>query len=182
MDETLRTVKYSASDSVKFDKVALKLGRPKRLVFSQMVDYFHRTKKDPLDVGDEVLRNTILKGQKDHIGFIRTQETELLIPIKRDVSRMAEAMQNIVDRFNAQVLRHNGEIIESQLKQGRTLDSLSRSIGNIEGKTKSADLLKRSFMLLLDAYIRERVSFSIMTSAKEKEELADRVRRQIELL
>ena len=84
MQETLRTVKYSVQDDVKFEKIALKFGRSKRLVFSQMVEYFYRSKKDPTDMNDELLKNTILKGQKEYIGFIKTQETELPIPIKRD--------------------------------------------------------------------------------------------------
>ncbi|RYZ85093.1 MAG: hypothetical protein EOP04_16695, partial [Proteobacteria bacterium] len=104
MQETLRTVKYSVSDDVKFEKIALKLGRSKRLVFSQMLDYFYRSKKDPTDLNDELLKNTILKGQKEYIGFIKTQETELLIPIKRDSARMIEAMKKIIDCFKAQVL------------------------------------------------------------------------------
>lgn len=47
MQETARTVKYSVSDDVKFDKIALKLGRSKRLVVSEIVEYFYRSKKDP---------------------------------------------------------------------------------------------------------------------------------------
>lgn len=97
MLEILRTVKYSVQDDVKFEKIALKLGRSKRLVFSQMIDYFYRSKKDPTDLNDELLKNTILKGQKEYIGFIKTQETELLIPIKRDGVRTVETLKKIVD-------------------------------------------------------------------------------------
>jgi hypothetical protein len=74
MQESLRTVKYSVQDDTKFEKIALKLGRSKRQVFSQMIDYFYRSKKDPIDLNDELLKNTMLKGQKEYIGFIKTQE------------------------------------------------------------------------------------------------------------
>ncbi|WP_138765820.1 BfmA/BtgA family mobilization protein [Pedobacter xixiisoli] len=85
MQETLRTVKYSIADAVKFEKIASKLGRSKRQVLSQMIDYFYRSKKDPKDMNDELLKNTIVKGQKDSIGYIRTQEKDLLIPIKGEL-------------------------------------------------------------------------------------------------
>jgi len=52
--ETLRTIKYNAQTAVKMDKIAQKLGRPNRLVFAQMVDYFFRSKKDPLDINELV--------------------------------------------------------------------------------------------------------------------------------
>lgn len=75
MQETLRTVKYSVQDDVKFKEIALKLCRSKRLMLSQMVEYFYRSNKDPTDLNDELLKNTILKGQKEYIGFIKTQDT-----------------------------------------------------------------------------------------------------------
>lgn len=182
MQETLRTVKYSVQDDVKFEKIALKLGRSKRQVFSQMVDYFYRSKKDPTDLNDELLKNTILKGQKEYIGFIRTQETELLIPIKRDSARMVEAMKKIIDRFNSQVLKHNDEVLGNQLAQAKKLSALNEMINSIEIKMETKQKLKSRFMYILNSYIKERDSFNMMTSSKEKEELANVVRKQVELL
>ena len=182
MQETLRTVKYSVSDGVKFEKIALKLGRSKRQVFSQMLDYFYRSKKDPTDLNDELLKNTILKGQKEYIGFIKTQETELLIPIKRDSARMIEAMKKIIDSFNAQVLNHNGEVLGNQLAQAKRLSTLNETVSTIEMKINTKERLKRSFMLIMDSYITERERMGMMTSAKEKDELAGRARKQIGLL
>lgn len=182
MQETLRTVKYSVSDDVKFEKIALKLGRSKRLVFSQMLDYFYRSKKDPTDLNDELLKNTILKGQKDYIGFIKTQETELLIPIKRDSARMIEAMKMIIDSFNGQILKHNDEMLSNQSAQAKRLGTLYEVASNIEMKIITNEKLKRNFMLIMNSYIRERERMGMMTSGKEKEELAEQTRKQIELL
>ncbi|MFC3563263.1 BfmA/BtgA family mobilization protein [Pedobacter jamesrossensis] len=182
MQETLRTVKYSVQDDVKFEKIALKLGRSKRLVFSQMLDYFYRSKKDPTDLNDELLKNTILKGQKEYIGFIKTQETELLIPIKRDSARMLEAMKKIVDFFNDQVAKHNRKILDNQDGQTGILSKLNNAVGNINMKLKTEERLKMSFMLILNSYIRERDSFNMMTGQKEKDNLADQTRKRIDLL
>lgn len=182
MQETLRTVKYSVSDDVKFEKIALKLGRSKRLVFSQMVEYFYRSKKDPTDLNDELLKNTILKGQKEYIGFIKTQETELLIPIKRDSARMIETMKKIIDRFNGQILKNNDEMLSNQSAQAKRLGTLHEVVSNIEMKIITKERLKKNFMLILNSYIRERERMGMMTSGKEKEELAEQTRKQIELL
>lgn len=182
MQETLRTVKYSVRDDVKFEKIALKLGRSKRLVFSQMLDYFYRSKKDPTDLNDELLKNTILKGQKEYIGFIKTQETELLIPIKRDSARMLEAMRKIVDFFNGRVLKQNDDVLAHQLAHAKKLLTLNEVLSNIEMKMGTKERLKKNFMLILNSYIRERERMGMMASGKDKEELADQTRKQIELL
>lgn len=107
----MRTIKYDMQTAHKMERIALKLGRPQRLVFAQMVDYFHRSKKDPKDVNDELLKNTLLKQHRDYIGFIRTQENDLLIPIKRKVDRMTRSQKNIVDFFNGQQ-QHNKVVLE----------------------------------------------------------------------
>lgn len=110
--ETLSTIKFYRQTGLKMEKISLKLGRPKRLIFSQMVDYFYRSKKkDPLTINDELIKNTLLKQHTDYIGFIRTQENELLIPIKREVDRMTRSQKNIVDFFNDQQ-KHNKVVLE----------------------------------------------------------------------
>ena len=98
-DNTMRTIKYDMQTAHKMERIALKPGRRQRLVFAQMVDYFHRSKKDPKDVNDELLRNTLLKQHRDYISFIRTQENDLLVPTKRQVDRMTRSQKNIVDFF-----------------------------------------------------------------------------------
>lgn len=186
--ETLSTIKFDRQTAVKMDRIALKLGRPKRLVFAQMVDYFHRSKKDPLDVNDELLKNTLLKQHKDYIGFIRTQENDLLIPIKREVDRMTRSQKNIVDFFNGQQ-KHNKAVLEVDRDmldgQKRLTDIIKLAIGSLDGISESLatkESLKEQFRNILENYIRTRDSFGMMTSAKEKDELVRSVKKQIDLL
>lgn len=179
MQESLRTVKYSASDAIKFEKVALKLGRSKRLIFTQMVDYFYRSKKDPKDLNDELLKNTILKGQKEYIGFIKTQEAELLIPIKRDVARVVESQKTIVSCFNSQVLQYNNEVLKNQNQQMLSLTRIQEFIKGISDRMDEKEKLKVKFLSILDTYIKLRESFGLMTSAKDKEVLIDNTRKQV---
>jgi hypothetical protein len=147
-----------------------------------MIDYFYRSKKDPIDLNDELLKNTMLKGQKEYIGFIKTQEKELLIPIKRDSVRMIEGLKKIIDCFNTQVLKYNDEVIGSQLAQVKKLSALNIVVEKMEIKMETKQKLKEKFHYLLNSYIKERDSFNMMTSSKEKEELVKMTHKQIELL
>ena len=47
-DINVKSVRYPEVTDQKFEKIALKLGRTKRRVFIQMVDYFYKSKKDGL--------------------------------------------------------------------------------------------------------------------------------------
>ena len=44
-----RSVKFSLQEDTKLDNLARKLGRTKRTLVIQMIDYFNCTKKDPID-------------------------------------------------------------------------------------------------------------------------------------
>lgn len=182
MQESLRTVKYTMQDDAKFEKIALKLGRSKRQVFSQMIDYFYRSKKDPIDLSDELLKNTILRGQKEYIGFIKTQETELLIPIKRDQTRTIEALKKIVDFFNNHIIKQNGEVLGNQSVQAKRISALTDVVSSVKNKLDTGEKLKNKFIYILENYIRTRESFTMMTSGREKEELIANTMKQINQL
>lgn len=180
--EIFRTVKYATADAVKFEKIAQKLGRSQRVVFSQMVDYFYRSKKDPVDFNDELLKTTIVKGQKDAVGFIRTQEKELLIPMKRDMTIMIESQKKLIDCFNNQVLAQNNSLLQKQQEQAAKFSGYDQLMKLISSRMDTKESLKREFSLILDNYIKIRDSYGMMTSGKEKEELANGARYQLKLL
>jgi len=91
-----KTVKYTEETDEKLQKLADQAGRTKREFFIQMVEYFHRTKKDPKDINDELLKKTLVKNHDTYIRFIRSQEEKVLIPVKVEVDRMIPvADQNI---------------------------------------------------------------------------------------
>lgn len=187
-EKTLRTIKYDIKTAQKMERIALKLGRPQRLVFAQMVDYFHRSKKDPKDVNDELLKNTLLKQHKDYIGFIRAQENDLLIPIKREVDRMIRSQKNIVDFFNGQqkhnkvILEAHGEMLSGQKNHTEVIRQVVGSLNDISTKMEGKESLKDKFRYILENYIRTREGFGMMTPTKEKEELLRKTREQIDLL
>lgn len=166
----------------KLEKIALKLGRTKRQSFIQMVDYFYKSKKDPLDLNDELLKNALMKSHKDYIGFIRKQEDMLLIPIKTEMDRMIASQSQLIDRFNTQVLKANADLLNNQNAHVRKFTEMDKLMETIRKNQKSKEQLKAQFLFILDSYIKSRDAFGMMTSAREKEELITVTKSQISLL
>ena len=181
-DANNKSVRFNALTSEKFEKVAVKLGRNKRLVFMQMVDYFHRSKKDPLDVNDELLKNTLLKNHKDYIGFIKTQETDLLIPTKREVDRMIQSQKKLLDYFNSHVIKHNESLLNNQQAQLNKFSKTDELMSVITTKLDTKEKLKNKFIYVLENYFKARESFTMMTSGREKEELMNKTIQQVNQL
>lgn len=173
--ENVNTVKYPASVDAKFAKIALSLGLTKRMLFEKMVDYFHRTKKDPSDINDDLLKNSFAKSHKTYTSFIKTQETLLLIPMKEAMDKMISNQKDIVKYFNDQVVGANKSILKNQQEQTTKLQETENLlIKAIDGKEK----LKANFLQILSGYIKSREELGSF-KAREKEELIETVRKQI---
>lgn len=184
-----KTVRFTEDVNTKFSKLALKLGRDKRVVFEQMVDYFYKSKKDPSDLNDELLKNTLLKQHQQYIGFIKTQENDLLIPTKREIDRMVSALRKVLEAFNNDVLRQNEAQIkviqviannqDTQVKKFAQTDQLMQQI---LAALNTKEQVKAKFLYILDNYIKVRESFGITTPAVKKQELIETTKTQIKLL
>ena len=181
-DINVRSVRYPVSVDQKFEKIALKLGRTKRLLFIQMVDYFYKSKKDPVDLNDELLKNALMKNHQQYIGFIRAQETMLLIPIKTEMDRVSRSQGKIIDRFNSEVLKHNVDVLNNLQSHAKAFGEVARVMDAILKVMKSKETLKEQFLFILDGYIRSREAFGMMTSGREKDELIAITKEQIRLL
>jgi len=60
-EEYAKSVRFTEATNERFTGLSARLGRDKRIIFRQMVEYFHRTKKDPADINDELLKSTLIK-------------------------------------------------------------------------------------------------------------------------
>ncbi|QEC75248.1 BfmA/BtgA family mobilization protein [Mucilaginibacter ginsenosidivorax] len=181
-DINVRSVRYPVTVDQKFEKIALKLGRTKRQVFIQMVDYFYKSKKDPLDLNDELLKNALMKNHQQYIGFIRNQENMLLIPIKTEMDRVSVSQTKIIERFNTQILKANTDLLNNQHALAQKLTGVDALMETISKNQKSKEHLKKQFLFILDGYIKSREAFGMMTSAREKDELITVTRSQVSLL
>ena len=184
--QQFRTVKYSMAVDLKFDKIALKLGRPKRLVFIQMVEYFYRNKKDPADFNDELLKNTLLQQHQKYIGFIKVQESEYFDPIRVEINRMAERQKNLLRLFDTQVLKFNDQLLlnQSTILSQQQLQMVKFGLSNqlmvkVEEKLDTKEKLKQEFILIMESYVKAREALGGLFSGKEKEVLMTKVIHQI---
>ncbi|MEO5892373.1 MAG: BfmA/BtgA family mobilization protein, partial [Ferruginibacter sp.] len=168
-DINVRSVRYPLIIDQRFEKIALKLGRTKRQVFIQMVDYFYKSKKDPVDLNDELLKNTLLKNHQQYIGFIKTQENLLLVPMKTLLEKIGDSQRQVVDYFNEAVLKHNVNVLNNQHTHGLAFAEIGRVLTFIMESQQTKEALKAQFMVILDNYIRSREALKIMSSNKEKE-------------
>ncbi|MGE8424318.1 MAG: hypothetical protein ACN6PI_15890, partial [Sphingobacterium siyangense] len=58
-DENKRSVRFPVEVDDRLALLSRKLGRTKRLLVMQMVDYFYKSKKDPADLNDEILKKEL---------------------------------------------------------------------------------------------------------------------------
>ena len=182
VDINVRSVRYPVTVDQKFEKIALKLGRTKRQVFIQMVDYFYKSKKDPLDLNDELLKNALMKNHQQYIGFIKSQENMLLVPIKTEMDRVSESQAKIIERFNTQILKANSDLLNNQHALAQKLTGIDALMETISKNQKRKENLKKQFLFILEGYIKSREAFGMMTSGREKDELIAVTRSQISLL
>jgi len=180
-DETIykKTIKYSDATDAKLQKLANTAGCTKREFFIRMVDYFYKTKKDPTDISDELLKTTLVKNHDTYIRFIRAQEDKILIPIKIEVDRMIQSQVKILDCFNTQILKANTDLQNNQQAQISKFSETDKLLQIIAERLDAKESLKTKFLHILNHYIKIRDTFSFTTPAKEKEELAQAARQQV---
>jgi len=166
-----KSLRFPVATHEKLLKLCEKLGRNQVELFVAMVDYFYRTKKDPADVNDEVLKNALAKNHDTYIRFIRSQEDNLLIPMKENMDRMIINQREIVRYFNEQVLNANKSILNGQEAQAALLQAISASLD-------SKEKLKIKFLYILNYYNK-----ALLTAApKDREALLQETRQQINKL
>src|SRR5476651_526127 len=95
----IKTLRFSISVDEKLQKAALKSGLTKIEFFIAMVDYFYKSKKDPRDLNDELLKKELVLRSDRIIGFIRTMEEELLRPLKIDGERIIKSQREVINFF-----------------------------------------------------------------------------------
>ncbi len=178
-DNYSKTLRFSPETDEKLGKLSEKFGLSKFQFFNKMVEYFHRTKKDPSDINDEVLKSTLVKNHDTYIRFIRAQEEKVLIPIKFEVDRMIQSQIKILDFFNNHVLKANKDLLNNQQTQIDKFSETEKLFKTITEKLETKESLKLKFLYILSNYSKARENFGFTASAKDKEELLINAKQQI---
>jgi hypothetical protein len=177
-DNYTKSLRFSVETDTKLGKLALKYGYSKFQFFNQMVEYFHRTKKDPADINDELLKRTLSRNHDAYTSFIKTQEKVLLIPMHQSVERMIRNQEQIVKHFNEQVLSANKDLLKQQQSQSQKFKETENFMKLVYEQLQSRKKLKESCLHLFDSYVKSRESLGAF-KAREREELMEQVRKQI---
>lgn len=180
-DENTRSVRFPVEVDERLSLLSRKLGRTKRLLVMQMVDYFYKSKKDPSDLNDEMLKRELSSGISRILSFIRKQEGDLLVPIysmTSELTTMVKMHAAITKAIGEGQIRGNAATSES-LAHLKLIDAhLSKMIEGLGEK----ETLKANFRKILEHYIAQRETLGWPVSAAKKDELARQVRQALEKL
>lgn len=177
-----KSIRFSAEVDAKLEKIARKLGRTKITAFCQMVDYFFRTGKDPLDISDELLRKTLSRNHDAYTSFIKVQEKDLLIPIREESRRVAASQQQIVGFFNTHILQANKELLTKLNKQAEKFVELDSLVHMVYKRMDEKISLKKKFSWILDSYIQGREKVGAFDSSEKKRVLIEFAKQQLDEL
>lgn len=180
-DINTKSVRYPVATDKKLEKIALKLGRTKKTAIIQMVDYFYSSKKDPLDLNDELLKKELVNGNNRIIGFFKTQEKDFLLPIFSDAGTLVTIAKQHTLYFK-EVGTYLKQDIENAKKLAERMTALERGISKTQTHLEEKALLKSRFRKILEYYITQRESLGWTTANIKKEELQANARQSLENL
>lgn len=180
-DENTKSVRFPKEIDERLTLLSRKLGRTKRMLVMQMVDYFYKSKKDPADLNDEVLKKELSSGVNRILSFIRKQEGDLLVPVYSmldELTAMVKLMGSITKTIAERQLKGNSALGES-LAHIKLMDSYLKKLIAALGEKET---LKSNFRKILEHYIAQRETLGWPVSAAKKEELAKQVRNAVDKL
>jgi uncharacterized protein (UPF0305 family) len=175
------SIRYPQEVDEKMEKLAQTLKRSKKELFCQMVDYFYRSKKDPADPGDEMLKRELSSGISRILSFIRQQEKDFLLPMFTDGNTLKATSSKQIELLGS-IGRHllaEKEKTNSLLEKA---DHLLSSIKVIASHQAQKETLKQRFSELLEYYIARREEMGWPTTIQKKEELAAHIRLSLKNL
>ncbi|RZM11956.1 MAG: hypothetical protein EOO88_46190 [Pedobacter sp.] len=181
-DRNAKSIRFSAEVDEKLEKFSRKLGRSKLLVFCQMVDYFSRTGKDPLDINDEVLRRSQFKYHNTYMQFLKVQEKDLLIPIREETGRVYASQREIIGLLNKQVIEANRTLLDGQALLKSKLPAIEELIRSVREQLVQKRELKRHCSLIFEAYVEAREKLSVLDGKERRQSLLENAREQLKLL
>jgi len=181
-DQNIKTIRFPITAHSKLLKMAEKTGLTKIEFFIAMVDYFYKSKKDPRDLNDELLKKDLVKRSDNIIGFIRTLEDQLLRPLVKSFDKITNSQGSIVKFFNDHIIMHNREQKAAYELQQTTLNSVHTSMKHIEAAQYTKDTIKRKCLEILNYYIQHREVMGMMTKQVDKDSLIENVRHQMKNL
>ncbi len=95
---------------------------------------------------------------------------------------MIGSQKRLLECFNTQIIEQNQNLLKNQQAQFQKFAGIDQLMSAILIKLETKEKLKLKFRYILNQYIKSRDAFSAFTSGREKEELIDLTRQQLENL
>jgi hypothetical protein len=175
------SIRYPKETDDKMEKLVKTLNRSKKELFCQMADYFYRSKKDPADPGDEMLKRELSSGISRILSFIRQQEKDFLLPLFTDAGNLKTISSRQMEILEG-IGRHLLAESEKTAVLAKRSEQLINGIKHLLSKQKEKELLKEQFSQLLDYYIAQREEMGWTTAGTKKEELIAHVKQSLKNL
>lgn len=207
-----KSVRFNFDTDLKFSKLSEKLGRSKQELFGQMVDYFYKSKKDPGDLNDELLKKELGQGINRIIAFIKTQEKEALTPLMVEQRELQRSLAGFREQFEGlfsfdeqhyvhgyylktqqERQKENKTLLEKQEEFEEQQENMAAMLENLLAETRSyqkaqkaqreeKDALKGRFRALLETYIQQREALNALTQGRAVKDLQEHLRSQVDQL
>ncbi|RAJ89754.1 hypothetical protein LX87_05691 [Larkinella arboricola] len=207
-----KSVRFNSDTDLKFSKLSEKLGRSKQELFGQMVDYFYKSKKDPGDLNDELLKKELGQGINRIIAFIKTQEKEALTPLMVEQRELQRSLAGFREQFEAlfsfdeqhyvhgyylktqqERQKENKTLLEKQEELEEQQENMAAMLENLLAETRSyqkvqkaqreeKNVLKGRFRALLETYIQQREALNALTQGRAVKDLQEHIRSQVDQL
>lgn len=175
------SIRYPKEVDVKLENLAKGFKRSKKELFCQMVEYFYRSKKDPSDPGDEILKRELSSGINRILSFIRQQEKDFLLPLLTDTGIVKAALSEQKKLQQAMGKHLLADTAKTELLITESKQLLSGMKFLISNNTEK-EVLKSEFLKLLEYYISQREEMGWTTSSIKKEELISHIKTSIKNL
>ena len=179
------SIRYPKETDDKMQKLSKTLRRSKKELFCQMVDYFYRSKKDPADPGDEMLKRELSSGINRILSFIKQQEKDFLLPLFSDSGNLKTTsfrQMEILEGIARHLLGESEKTTVLTNRSDQIINGIKHLISKQKEKEKEKELLKEQFSQLLDYYIAEREEMGWSTAGTKKEELMTHVKNSLKSL
>src|SRR5690606_37779993 len=117
--------------------------------------YFYKSKKDPSDLNDEVLKKEIANGIARIISFIRVQDKDFLLPLITETNGLTDITKKhhvILDAIAKQLVK----LAEQSDATIKNTVIIHKQVANLESRIEDKEALKQKFSGLLEHYIKHR--------------------------
>ncbi|MFZ4263808.1 BfmA/BtgA family mobilization protein [Sphingobacterium sp. HJSM2_6] len=162
-----KSIRFPQKSDDQLSALVLKFGRSKKLFLVQMIDYFYRSKKDPADSGDEILKRELSFGINRILSFIKQQEKDLLIPVMNLNTENFRLLNVFHEKLHGQdqLLTDQRQRIENILQE---VNYISKGIS--KNKTDKAILIS-NIIMLFDRFLKVRDAIGWSLNSAKKDEL-----------